>query len=329
MLVLTILWAWNWNHGTLNFAVDLAIPLRAADRLLAGVSPYQAADFAASSDLPPFLYPPPVALLIAPLPVLPRLAVEVAWVAALFAAAIAALRTLGVPARAWPLALAWPPLLEPLFNGNVQVLLFAAFVAFFYRRTGEPRDLGDPATPAWRSALLATAIPFMKVAQPHAWLHILGRRPRAALAGALAVGAIALVTVVVLGPGTWQDWIEQTRRAADPAWRIGGFALARLVPPVGLVVTGVTFVAAFLYRGPRAGAVVGALTVVGAPSLYLSGVLMLVPALLLIRREVALVSAILIATSTYMGGWAGILLALGSLLGARWRPGWLEDPVAA
>jgi hypothetical protein len=143
------------------------------------------------------------------------------------------------------------------------------------------------------------------------------------------VGAIALVTVVVLGPGTWQDWIEQTRRAADPAWRIGGFALARLVPPVGLVVTGVTFVAAFLYRGPRAGAVVGALTVVGAPSLYLSGVLMLVPALLLIRREVALVSAILIATSTYMGGWAGILLALGSLLGARWRPGWLEDPVAA
>jgi hypothetical protein len=74
--------------------------------------------------------------------------------------------------------------------------------------------------------------------------------------------------------------------------------------------------------------VVGALAVIGAPSLYLSGILMLVPALLLVRREVALVSAILIATSTYAGAWAGILLACGAFAGSYWRPSWLETDVA-
>jgi len=328
VLGLTILWAWSWNRGALNFGIDLAIPLRAADRVVAGVSPYQASDFASAASLHPYLYPPPAALLLVPATSVPRLALEVAWAALLLAAALAALRVLDVPVIAWPFVLAWPPFLEPLMAGNVQILLFAAFVALFYQWPRRPRDLHDCAAPPWRAGLLAIAIPALKIGQPHAWLYLLGRRPTAALVGLLAIVAIALVTFPVVGASMWTGWFDQAHRAADPSWMLGGFALARLAPPVGLVVMLLSGAGALLYRGRHAGAVVGALTVIGAPSLYLSGTLMLVPALLLVRREVALVSAILIATSTYAGAWAGILLAGGALAGSYWWPEWLETNAA-
>ena len=321
--------AFTWNHVVYNFGVDINIPLQAADRWLAGGTPYVASDFAPGTGLPPFMYPPYVLPLVAPLAILPRLIVEVAWVAFLTMAACWALRTLGIRAVAWPLFFVWPPLAESVFAGNIQVLLFGALVALYFRRPGEPRDVTDPSEDRRRIGGLSTFIPAIKLGQFHAWLHVLRRRPRAALAGAAVVVALVAVTLPLTGVGAWTDWLAQLQRATDPGWRLGGFSLIRLVPILGYVVVVSAAVAVLVVKGPRAGALVGALMVVGAPSLYLSGTLMLMPAMVAIRREIALIGAALIATSTYAGAWLGILIVAVTIAGADRVPGLREPPGGA
>jgi hypothetical protein len=58
----------------------------------------------------------------------------------------------------------------------------------------------------------------------------------------------------------------------------------------------------------RLGAAAGLLLVLGAPSLRSYGALFLVPAMLAVRRDVALVAVILVGTGVMAGMWAGILL---------------------
>jgi hypothetical protein len=82
----------------------------------------------------------------------------------------------------------------------------------------------------------------------------------------------------------------------------------------------------------RLGAAAGLLLVLGAPSLRSYGALFLLPAMLAVRRDVALVAVILIGTGVMLGLWAGILLvaiafaagdrldALLDGIGARWSP---------
>ena len=64
----------------------------------------------------------------------------------------------------------------------------------------------------------------------------------------------------------------------------------------------------FIAPTRRLGAAAGLLLVLGAPSLRSYGVLFLVPAMLAVRRDVALVAMILIGTGVMPGIWAGILL---------------------
>ena len=64
----------------------------------------------------------------------------------------------------------------------------------------------------------------------------------------------------------------------------------------------------------RAGAWVGLLSVVGSLSLHIFGLLFLVPAMLLIRREAALMAAIFIATYSYEGAWAGIAICAAGMV---------------
>jgi len=143
--------------------------------------------------------------------------------------------------------------------------------------------------------------------------------------------AIVLVAVAVTLPFTgvalWVDWLTQLRRATDPTWELGGIAIARLVnPTLGLIVA-IASIVAILTILPRRqqGAWVGVLAVVGASSLHSFGTLFLIPAMLVVRRELALLAALLIATTTYEGTWAGILVvALAMPLGLRW-PAFLEN----
>ena len=307
--------------------VDIEIPLRAADRWIHAGQPYLASSFVApvGYDLP-FLYPPVVLPFLAPLTWLPREIVVTVWCAGVLAAAVFTLRRLGVSWLMVPPILAWPPFAEGILGGNVQVLLAAAFVAVFCPgpspRLGRGGDL--------RAGILAALVPLFKVSQPHAWFGLLRVRPRAAVFGALAVAGIVAATLPLVGTQLWLDWVEQLKRAADPAWPLAGASLTAGLPAVvGLAVLGATVAATFVVPRPRLAAWVGALTVLGAPSLRMFGVLFLLPALVRIRLEIALVAALLIATYTLQGLWAGIAVTVVGLLGAERYASFQEYPEAA
>ena len=295
--------------------VDLEIPLRAVERWVHGGEPYLASSFSASEGCGlPFLYPPPILPLLAPLLALPRGVVVAAWLVATGGAAIFLARRLGVPWRAVPIALCWLPFAEGLVGGNAQVLLVAAFVAVFFDPPAgpwrpTPRDPRDGGRPAAADGILAAVTPALKLTQPHAWAALLRRRPLAALLGLVVAAAVALVTLPLVGVGTWQAWIAQLGRAADPAWEVRGSSLVQLLPGFfSPAATGLTVLLAMLMPTRRLGAAAGLLLVLGAPSLRSYGVLFMLPAMLAVRRDVALVAVILIGTGVMPGVWAGILL---------------------
>ena len=295
--------------------VDLEIPLRAVERWVHGGEPYLASSFSASEGYGlPFLYPPPVLPLLAPLLALPRGVVVAAWFAATVGAAIFLARRLGVPWRTVPIALCWLPFAEGLVGGNAQVLLVAAFVAVFFDPPAgpwrpKPRDPRNGGRPAAVDGILAAVTPALKLTQPHAWAALLRRRPLAALLGLVVAAAVALVTLPLVGVGTWQAWIAQLGRAADPAWEVRGSSLVQLLPGFfSPAATGLTVLLAMLMPTRRLGAAAGLLLVLGAPSLRSYGVLFMLPAMLAVRRDVALVAVILIGTGVMPGVCAGILL---------------------
>jgi hypothetical protein len=251
--------------------------------------------------------------------------------------AVFALRRLAFPLAWWPFVLAWSPFAEGIIGGNVQIPAFACFVAMLWRRSGPPYDLrpvernvaivGESAV---RLGLLSAAIGVLKVSQVQPWLFLARHRPAAAAVGAAAVVGIVALSVPLTGPHLWLDWLAQLGRATDSAWELSGIALSRFAPPgVGLIVTIVTTLAiVFIPNRPRAAAWIGMLSVWGTPSLHPFGLLFLLPAMLLIRREMALVGAMLIATTTYEGSWAGIILISVAFVGsARYRG--LAEPAPA
>jgi len=124
--------------------VDLEIPLRAAERWLAGQDPSPASAFSAPSgpDLP-FLYPPFVLPLIAPFTILPRAVVGLVWAVLLVGTAYASARRLGFGMIVGAVVLLWPPYLEALLGGNIQILLFAAYVFLMHGRNGRQLDPAD------------------------------------------------------------------------------------------------------------------------------------------------------------------------------------------
>jgi hypothetical protein len=295
--------------------VDLEIPLRAAERWVHGGEPYLASSFAAPEGYGlPFLYPPAVLPFLGPLLGLPRGVVVAAWLAVTIGAAIFIARRLGAPWPAVPILLSWLPFSEGLVGGNAQVLLVAAYVAVFFDAPRSewrpsPRDPRDGKRGAAADGVLAALTPALKLTQPHGWTALLRRRPAAAVIGLGIVAAVALATLPVVGIGAWQAWIAQLGRAADPTWELRGSSLVQLLPGVlSPVATGVTIVMVLLAPARRLGSTAGLLLVLGAPSLRSYDILFLLPAMLSVRREVALLAAILIGTGVMPGMWAGILL---------------------
>ena len=319
------------------FSVDLEIPLRAAQRWTEGGEPYLASAFTSPPGATqPFLYPPYVLVLVAPLLALPRELVQLAWLAICLGSSVFFVRRLAMPAWTWLLVFAWPPFLEPIIGGNVQLVLIACFAWIFWRASSagpfrpDDRDVADPAEPGVRLGLVAALSSSIKVSQPQAWLYLLRHRTVGAIVGAVVVAALALASLLITGLNPWFDWFEQLRRATDPTWELGGIAVGRLVHPVlGLVVTVASCVAILVFvPARRAGVWVGLLAVVGSPSLHMFGTLFMIPAMLVVRREIALVAAMVMATTTYEGTWAGIILvSVAMLAGIRW-PAFLEPEPA-
>jgi len=312
------------------FSVDLEIPLRAAQRWIDGGQPYLASAFSSPPGATqPFLYPPLILPIVAAFLEIPKLALQLTWFAVCLGSAVFALRRLAFPLAWLPFVLAWSPFAEGIIGGNVQIPAFACFVALFWRRSGPPYDLrpvernvAGVGESAVRLGLLSAAIGVLKVSQVQPWLFLARHRPTAAAVGAAAVVGIVALSLPLTGAHLWFDWLAQLGRATDPAWELGGIALSRFTPSgVGLIVTIVTtFAIVLIPNRPGVAAWIGLASVWGAPSLHPFGLLFLLPAMLLIRRELALVGAMLIATTTYEGSWAGIILITVALVGTtRYR----------
>jgi hypothetical protein len=301
------------------YGVDLEIPLRAAARWTSGGEPYlaEAFDVISGPDLP-FLYPPVVLPFVAPLLAVPRIVLFPVWTAVCLAAGVYACRRLSLPWWLVPLVLAWPPFAEAILGGNIQVPLFAAFTAIAWRGGGAPlrpwsRDPREADRPAVADGLLATLVGAVKVSQAHTWLFLLRRRPRAAVLGAALVLAVVAATLPLVGTDRWLDWFGQAGRSGDPGWQAVGMPLSVFIGRgPGLVVTALTLAAMFVIPVGRAGAWIGVLSVVGAPSLHMFGLLFLIPAMLEIRREIAVVAALGIASYTGVGVLLGTVLVIVS-----------------
>jgi hypothetical protein len=142
---------------------------------------------------------------------------------------------------------------------------------------------------------------------------MLRRRPRAAVIGAAVVLAVVVVTLPLVGVDLWRDWVGQAGKSGDPAWQAVGMPLSVYVGRApALVVTSLTLVAMFFIPVSRAGAWIGVLSIVGAPSLHMFGLLFLIPAMLEIRREIALVAALGIASYTGVGVLLGTVLVIAT-----------------
>ncbi len=300
--------------------VDLEIPLRAAERWLAGGNPYppEAFDAPIGPELP-FLYPPFVLPIVAPLTKVPRTALLIGWLAMLLAVGYFTGRRLGLEPIVAGLALTWPPFVEAILGGNIQVLLFAALALLMYRG-GHQLDPAHRARPAPVEGVLGAFVGALKISQIHTWIYVLRRRPRAAAIGVGAFAAIALTTLPLVGLDRWIDWAAQAGRSGDPSWKPVGAPLSTFVgQPIALVVSVISVLAVFAVPPRRAGAWVGILTLIGAPSLHMFGLLFLLPAMLVVRREIGLTAAILVATYESAAIWIAILgIAWTLLASSRW-----------
>jgi hypothetical protein len=158
---------------------------------------------------------------------------------------------------------------------------------------------------------------------------VLRHRPAAALLGSAGVGVIALATLPIVGIETWSEWFAQLQLARDPVWELRGYALVDFQPVLGLVVAVVALGLVLVVPRRHAGAWVGLLATVGALSLHIFGLLFLLPAMLRIRHELALVAAICIATYSYEGSWAGIVLVAVAFVAGTVRPALLEPTTSS
>jgi hypothetical protein len=316
-------------------ALDLIIPLDAAKRWLAGGVVYVPDGFADPTLLPPFLYPPFVLPMLAPLTYLPEIVVRWAWVGLLLALALVTCRRLAIPWIAMPVVLLWTPLLGGLFGGNVTIAMFAAFVAAFWRTPRrhalepEPRELDGAEPPDARIGWLAAGVAAVKLSQAQAWLAIAGRSLSAAMQGAVPWILLVLITLPLVGIGAYGAWLAQLARASDPGWEPMGPSLLRVLPAtVFAALTLGSFAIAVWLRGRDTGVWLGVLMLLMTPNMHIHNALFLIPVLLRIRREFALLAALLTGTLTYEGWWLGITIAVGVMLaGERWSV--LREPLSA
>lgn len=296
------------GSGTLGYdfrAYDLAV-----DRLLAGRSMYSS-DAQAMGGFGLFFYPPPFALLILPVALLPTELAVWTWTALLSAATVAAIGLLPVSLRTRRVvlllaALSWP-LVYAIKLGQVGPLLLLLF-AVGWRWLDRPWPLG-----------LATGLGAVIKLQPAlliGWMAVTGRR-RAPLIAVALIALLAAVATVVAGPQVWGDWAALLGRASRPVLAENDMGFGRLaylagVPEaaataihyanVGLVVAVTTF--AVLRASPAASylAVVVASQFVSPVLWDHYALILLLPIAWLIERGRMWTALIALATSTPLVG---------------------------
>lgn len=250
---------------------DLEIYLKAGARWLAGTAVYQTTPLTAVPDdlsTYPFLYPPLTLPLFGLLSLLGLPIAAGLWFGVSLAALLAGLRWLGVTPRWCLLVLAWPPVVQGLWVGNVAVPLFAFF-----------------AVAPWVPVALAV-LPLFKVYSGLADLWLLRPENRRSLAAAvIGIGLAGAVTLPLVGIARWGEWLAgletyQVSQGLVP--NLYGFGLARSVPvAVFVAIAAVVLVLALWARGRREQlGRLGVATVTGSPSLFAHGFLVALPAML-------------------------------------------------
>lgn len=257
-----------WTQGMR----DLVLYIKAADRWLSGAPVYLDVPLAVLPTDPsnyPFLYPPVTLPLFGALARIPLPVAEGLWLIVSAAALFASLRWLGVSRRWSLLVLAWPPVAQGLYVGNVAIPLFALFAAAPWR----PAGLAVP--PLFK---VYSAITALWLLRPEHW--------RSAIVGGLAVAAACVATLPLVGPQLWADWIGglaayQVSQQLLPNY-LYGYGLARYMPLVSFVaIAAVVVVLALRARGRREQlARLGVATVTGSPSLFAHGYLVALPGML-------------------------------------------------
>jgi hypothetical protein len=181
-LTAALLWATARGHGPAQL-IDLKIFRRAGHDVLSGLSPYPAPTVDAMRGKPVFVYPAPAAILFVVLAVLPFALTWTAWLAAMGACMVLALRMAGVTDRrvvaAWFLA---PAMAQTFVIGSFAPLL-ALCAALVWRY----RDRARVTAP-----VLALAICLKLLLLPLVvWLAVTGRRGAALATVALTAAACA------------------------------------------------------------------------------------------------------------------------------------------
>jgi hypothetical protein len=141
---------------------------------------------------------------------------------------------------------------------------------------------------------------------------------------------LVLVTLPLVGIALYRDWLEQAARASDPAWPAMGQSLLVYLPSVVFLgLTLVSFVLALRIRGRDTGIWIGLLMLLVTPNMHVQTALFLLPAMLRIRLEFALLAAMLTSTHTNEGWWLGIAIVIGVMLAGERLPILREPPAEA
>lgn len=292
-----------------NALRDLELYLLAGKRFAEGLQPYQLTPVGATlvdQSLYPYLYAPPFLPPLGILSTLPWPVVATLSIAASGAAAVAALRVIGVRWVWVPIFLLWPPFFEGIWVGNVAIIsALLLCIAFARPRAGGLLVLGAMFKP---QALV-----------PALWL-VRGRRWRALAIGFALAGAIALATLPFVGLGAWFDWLQGLRAfqesvAAMPV--LHAFALPAFVPYPAFVALAVAAVAwALLPRGRPGLQRLGVASIIASPTLYGHGLLALLPALASLHVETVLL--VLGSNVSGLGLWFGVGVVVVALTVTRW-----------
>jgi hypothetical protein len=246
----------------------------------------------------PYLYPPLTLPLAAVLALPPQPFIDGAWLAASIIAAVVSLRLFGVRGAWILLFLAWPPMFQGIEVGNVAVLAGLLF-----------------ALAPWFGAGLVVAAIFKLYSGVAALWLVREHRIGDLIAGIAIVLGAAVITLPLTGMGRWGEWLAGLTwyRASQPllAGSLYGFGLARYLPlAVFVAVAAAVTIIALRARGRVGLARLGLATVVASPSLYAHGLIVGIPAFLLLRVRWLWLALGITSVAPGLGWWMAICLGV-------------------
>ena len=300
----------DWQNSSGGGLRDFNLYLNAGAEFVAGHSPYTtvALHHYPSGGLEhlPFLYAPPTLPVFGLLSAMPHALASGLWVGGSVALVVLSLRAFGLSWRWTLLAFLWTPLEQGLFVGNVAVPSVALLALAL--RFGPGLVFGALLKP--QNGIVA-----LWLLRERAW--------RALAVGVLAIAALFVLLLPLVGIDLWRQWIQgllayqQSEQFLPGLYGVG---LGKFLPMWQVIaIAAVVVLGAFLGRGRDGLARFSLASVIASPSLWSHGFLFAIPAVLRLRGPwFWLVAGMLCA-----GQWPGPQLALG-LAAVAWFVPWLR-----